>query len=182
MRGCSLTGINDFMQICRDSGVISWVRGHENAAGLSIPKANIGEFLTRTDELLADTADEAIYKVDYIWDSSTVEGEKILDIAAFDPYIGQGFTEPLVAIKNIHITRNDITMMASNTVKIMTSAGIPLIYFNMPDEKYKELYHKEGEVIINVIGTCNANVWQGRTTPQILVKDYEIVNSCAYVF
>jgi single-stranded-DNA-specific exonuclease len=182
MRGCSLTGINDFMQICRDSGVISWVRGHENAAGLSIPKANIGEFLTRTDELLADTADEAIYKVDYIWDSSTVEGEKILDIAAFDPYIGQGFTEPLVAIKNIHITRNDITMMASNTVKIMTKAGIPLIYFNMPDEKYKELYHKEGEVIINVIGTCNANVWQGRISPQILVKDYEIVNTCAYVF
>jgi hypothetical protein len=73
-------------------------------------------------------------------------------------------------------------MMASNTVKIMTKAGIPLIYFNMPDEKYKELYHKDGEVIINVIGTCNANVWQGRTSPQILVKDYEIVNTCAYVF
>ena len=173
MRGCSLTGINDFMQICRDSGVISWVRGHENAAGLSIPKTNIQEFLTRTDELLADTADEAIYKVDYIWDSSTVEGEKILDIAAFDPYIGQGFTEPLVAIKNIHI---------SNTVKIMTRAGVPIICFSMPDEEYEKLYSENGEVVINLIGTANKNEWNGNVSAQILMKDYEIVKQCAYIF
>lgn len=182
MRGCSLTGIKDFKAICEASGVINWTKGHENAAGLSIPTTKIEEFLTKTDEFLADTADEAIYRVDYIWNSSEVDGEKILDIADFDPYIGQGFFEPLVAIKNIHITKSDITMMASNTVKIMTRAGIPLIYFSMPDEKYDKLYSENGEVIINVVGTCNKNEWQGRVTPQIFIKDYEIVGGCAYVF
>lgn len=182
MRGCGLTGIMDFKSICEASEVINWTRGHENAAGLSIPTANIDEFLKKTDELLAGTAEEAIYRVDYIWDSAEVDSQKILDIADFDPYIGQGFPEPLVAIKNIHITKNDLTMMRSNTVKIMTRAGIPIICFSMPDEEYEKLYSENGEVVINLIGTANKNEWNGNVSAQILMKDYEIVEQCAYVF
>ena len=182
MRGCGLTGIMDFKSICEASGVINWARGHENAAGLSIPTVNIEKFLEKTDKLLEGTAEEAIYRVDYIWDSEKVDSAKILDIADFDPYIGQGFPEPLVAIKNIHITKNDLTMMKSNTVKIMTRAGVPIICFSMPDEEYEKLYSENGEVVINLIGTANKNEWNGNVSAQILMKDYEIVNSCAYVF
>jgi single-stranded-DNA-specific exonuclease len=182
MRGCGLTGIMDFKSICESSGVINWARGHENAAGLSIPTVNIEKFLEKTDKLLEGTAEEAIYRVDYIWDSEKVDSAKILDIADFDPYIGQGFPEPLVAIKNIHITKNDLTMMKSNTVKIMTRAGVPIICFSMPDEEYEKLYSENGEVVINLIGTANKNEWNGNVSAQILMKDYEIVNSCAYVF
>ncbi len=182
MRGCGLTGIMDFKSICEASGVINWTRGHENAAGLSIPTANIEKFLEKTDKLLAGTAEEAIYKVDYIWDSEKVDSAKILDIADFDPYIGQGFPEPLVAIKNIHITKNDLTMMKSNTVKIMTQAGVPIICFSMSDEEYEKLYSENGEVVINLIGTANKNEWNGNISAQILMKDYEIVKQCAYVF
>lgn len=182
MRGCSLTGIMDFKGVCEASGVINWARGHENAAGLSIPTANIEKFLEKTDELLAGTAEEAIYKVDYIWDSEKVDSAKILDIADFDPYIGQGFPEPLVAIKNIHITKNDLTMMKSNTVKIMTRAGVPIICFSMPDEEFDKLYSETGEVVINLIGTANKNEWNGNVSAQILMKAYEIVKQCAYVF
>ena len=62
MRGCNLTGIMDFKGICEASGEINWCKGHESAAGLSIPTANIEKFLIKTDELLANTAEEAIYK------------------------------------------------------------------------------------------------------------------------
>ena len=182
MRGCGLTGIMDFKSICEASEVINWCRGHENAAGLSIPTANIKKFLEKTDELLEGTAEEAIYRVDYIWDSEKVDSAKILDIADFDPYIGQGFPEPLVAIKNIHITKNDLTMMKSNTVKIMTRAGVPVICFSMPDEEYEKLYSENGEVVINLIGTANKNEWNGNVSAQILMKAYEIVEQCAYVF
>ena len=182
MRGCGLTGIMDFKSICEASGVINWARGHENAAGLSIPTVNIEKFLEKTDKLLEGTAEEAIYRVDYIWDSEKVDSAKILDIADFDPYIGQGFPEPLVAIKNIHITKNDLTMMKSNTVKIMTRVGVPIICFSMPDEEYEKLYSENGEVVINLIGTANKNEWNGNVSAQILMKAYEIVEQCAYVF
>jgi hypothetical protein len=73
-------------------------------------------------------------------------------------------------------------MMASNTVKITTAAGIPLIYFNMPDEEYNKLYSENGDVVINVIGTCNINEWNGIISPQIFIKTFEIIGKCAYVF
>ena len=182
MRGCNLTGIMDFKGICEASGEINWCKGHESAAGLSIPTANIEKFLLKTDELLADTAEEAIYKVDYIWDSSTVNEEKILEIADFDPYIGQGFPEPLIAIKDIHITKENITMMKSNTVKITTNSGVPIICFSMPDEEYEKLYSENGEVIINAVCKANKNEWMGNISGQLLMENYEIVRQCAYVF
>ena len=52
----------------------------------------------------------------------------------------------------------------------------------MPDEEYEKLYSENGEVVINLIGTANKNEWNGNVSAQILMKDYEIVNSCAYVF
>ena len=52
----------------------------------------------------------------------------------------------------------------------------------MPDEEYEQLYSENGEIIINVIGLCNQNEWNGMITPQIIMKDYEIINQCAYIF
>ena len=182
LRGCGLTGIEDFKGICEATGVVNWTIGHPNAAGLSISKVNIDKFLDRTDKLLADTAEEPMYKVDYIWTADNIERQKILQIAAFDPYIGQGFPEPLIAISNLRITKDNIKMMKSNTVKITTPSNVPIICFSMPDEEYEQLYSENGEIIINVIGLCNQNEWCGMITPQIIMKDYEIINKCAYVF
>ena len=34
-----------------------------------------------------------------------------------------------------------------------------------------------GTVFINLLGKPNINSWRGRTTPQILINDYEIVGN-----
>jgi single-stranded-DNA-specific exonuclease len=182
LRGCGLTGIEDFKGICEATGVVNWTVGHPNAAGLSISVNNIDKFLDRTDKLLADTAEEPMYKVDYIWTADNIDKQKILQIAAFDPYIGQGFPEPLIAISGLRVTKDNIKMMKSNTVKITTPSNVPIICFSMSDEEYEQLYSENGEIIINVIGLCNQNEWNGMITPQIIMKDYEIINQCAYIF
>jgi hypothetical protein len=41
----------NFKKICEDTNIINWCRGHESAAGLSIPTADINNFLVKTDEL-----------------------------------------------------------------------------------------------------------------------------------
>ena len=73
-------------------------------------------------------------------------------------------------------------MMKSNTVKIILPNGVSLIKFRMSDEEYKKLYSESGYVIINVIGKCNCNEWNGNKYPQILIEDLEITGGCAYEF
>ena len=88
----------------------------------------------------------------------------------------------MIAIKDIHITKENITMMKSNTVKITTNSGVPIICFSMPDEEYEKLYSENGEVIINAVCKANKNEWMGNISGQLLMENYEIVRQCAYVF
>ena len=36
--------------------------------------------------------------------------------------------------------------------------------------------------MLNVVGECNKNEWNGNVTPQILIKDYELIGSKKYYF
>ena len=181
-RGCDKVGVTEFKDICAGTGVCEYTIGHQGAFGLGLREENIDKFVKNTDYQLADMSTEPVYYVDYIWRANEVDPVAILDIADFDPYIGKDMDEPLVAIQGLQITKEMITMMASNTVKITLPNGVSIIKFRMPDEEYNKLYSENGYVEINVVGTCNVNEWNGNRYPQILLKDYEIVGRCAYVF
>ena len=88
--------------------------------------------------------------------------------------------ESLVAIEGIKITKDNITMMKSNTCKITLPNGIAMIKFRMPDEEFDKLYSENGYVEINVVGKANKNEWMGNVSGQILIEDYEIVNKKKY--
>ena len=181
-RGCDKVGVTEFKSICAGTQVCDYTVGHEGAFGLGLPADKIGEFISRTDDALVDMASEPVYYVDYIWTPQTADKQAILDIAEFAPYIGKDMEEPLVAIYGIHVTKDCLTMMASNTVKITLPNGVNLIKFRMPDEEYDKLYSEYGYVEIDVVGRCNKNSWNGIDYPQILIDDYDIVGRCAYVF
>jgi hypothetical protein len=68
------------------------------------------------------------------------------------------------------------------TLKIVLPGNLSLIKFGSSQEEYDSLYSEMGCVIINIVGTCNLNFWQGNTSPQIIIKDYEIVSKSAYYF
>ena len=90
--------------------------------------------------------------------------------------------EAYIAVQGIQITKDMLTMMASNTVKITLPNNIAMIKFRMPDEEYNKLYSENGYVEINTICRANRNEWNGNVTPQLLIEDFEIVRSCAYIF
>ena len=181
-RGCDMVGVTEFKDICAATQVCDYTIGHQGAFGLGIPAANIDEFVSRTDDALVNMPDEPMYYVDYIWNPTDIFGQDIVDIAKMDKYIGKDIDEPLVAIQNIEITKDNIQMMASNTVKITLPNGVSLIKFNMPEKEYYTLYSNTGSVTIDVIGKCNINSWNGNEYPQILINDYNIKKKVAYVF
>lgn len=155
---------------------------HQGAFGLGLRQENIDTFIEKTDKSLENMPNEPIYYVDYIWDWKEADPQAILEIGQMGKYWGKDIDEPLVAIQGIEITKDNISMMKSNTVKITLPNGINMIKFNMSEEEYNKLYSENGSVTINVVGKCNCNSWNGNEYPQILIDDFEIIKEVAYVF
>lgn len=180
-RGCDITGIVTFKTICYMTGVIEWAVGHEGAFGLCIKKENIEKFLEKTDEILAQYPNEACYHVDYLWEGDRVDGQVIEDIAGYGYLWGKDMPESKVGIKNLKITKDNICLRKSTLCIILSNCEI--IKFNSTQEEYEALKPEdEGFKTINLVGTCSVNEWMGTVTPQIMLDDYEIVNSSKYYF
>ena len=189
-RGCDKTGITNFKDICEETGIPLYAQGHQGAFGLGLPLGEseeiafkpIYQFLDKTDEILKDTPDDAIYYVDYIYSAKNVNAKDIIEIAELSDIWGKDMDEAYIAVEEIEITKEMLTMMASNTAKISLPNGINIIKFRMPDEEFDKLYSETGMVVINAVCRCNINEWNGQRYAQLFLEDYNIVNKVAYVF
>jgi len=183
-RGCDKTGVNNFKDICAATGVITMAEGHQGAFGLGIPESQVQTFLEKTDEILKEMSDEPIYYVDYIYKGANVESQNILDIAALNDLWGKDMDESLIAIEDLKVTKNMVTLMSPDkrpTLKITLPNKVALIKFGSSQEEYEQ-FLTEGYVDINIVGGCNQNVWMNYTTAQVLIEDYQIVGISQYCF
>ena len=183
-RGCDKVGITEFKDICEDTGVVEWCVGHQGAFGICIPEENIPEFIRITNENLKYMSEEPLYYVDYIYDGINVNPENILDIADMDNLWGKDIDESLIAIKDLKVTKDMVTLMSADknpTLKITLPNKVSIIKFGSSQEEY-ERFIGDGYVSIDIIGKCNKNEWCGYVNAQILVEDYEIVDFNKYFF
>ena len=184
-RGCDLIGIQDFKQICQQTGCCQYAEGHPNAFGLSIREQNIQKFIKQTDTALADINTEPVYFVDYIYSGNGVNPQNILDIANMEYFWGKDVDQALVAIEGLRINPSMVTVYTNersgNTLKITIPGGISLMKFRAQDQEC--LYLQENNCQIDLVGKCNINQWNGAIMPQIFMQDYQIVdNSDKYYF
>ena len=71
----------------------------------------------------------------------------------------------------------------TNTLKI-TLPNVTLMKFRISDEEY-ELFNNispEGYIKVTFIGECRLNEFNGRVTPQIEIKDYDVLTISKYDF
>lgn len=184
-RGYSRGEMQDFRSFCRDTGLTFLTAGHNNAFGLGILDENIEHFIQQTDKLLENTIFEPSYKVDFIYSSASLKPQNILDIGSLKQYWGQNMEEALVAVENIPVTGNMLTLMSRDknpTLKITLPNGIACIKFHSSEEEFENLFKENGCVTLNIVGTAELNKWNGRTSPQILIKEYDIINSQEFYF
>ena len=184
-RGCDKVGITEFKDICEATEVIMYATGHQGAFGLGILEQNIPDFIERTDLALKDMPDETTYYVDFIWTEQEVNEQAILDIANLKSLWGKNIDEPYVAIKNLRITPEMVTIYEKKgyTIKIEIHNGITLMLFRATEEDcYKLQINNTGYVETNIIAKCSKNEWMGNITPQLLIEDYEIIDSNKYFF
>ena len=130
--------------------------------------------------------DETVYYVDYIWTEKDVREQAILDIAELKSLWGKDLDEPLIAIKNLRVTPDMITIYEKNgkhTLKIQMHNDICLMLFQATDEDCLKLQtNNTGYIDLDIITKCNKNEWMGNITPQLFIEDYEIIDSNKYFF
>ena len=183
-RGYSKSGIENFKDICQETGLVEYAEGHQNAFGIEIKQENIKRFIELTDEALKDMEAEPLYYVDYIFKGVDVKPETILEIAGLGDLWGQDIDESLICVENLKVTKENLTLMSPDkkpTLKITLPNKLSFIKFGSSQEEYEKLL-TEGYIELNVIGRCNANEWNGNITPQILIEDYEIIGQSKYNF
>lgn len=184
-RGCDLAGISEFKDICESTGLIDYAQGHQGAFGLGIPAQNVEAFLAKTDEILKDMSDDAVYYVDYIYEGYDVNGQDILDIAYMNDIWGQGMDEPFVAFKGLKVKKDMVTVYRKkdNTLKITLPNKVSIIMFKADDELCDKLQNQNpGYYSMDIVARCAANEYFGNVSPQLKVKDFEITGQSAWDF
>ena len=183
-RGYELTGMTNFKDVCEASGA-EWAMGHQNAFGICIAEDNLESFLEKTDKALENISSEPIYFVDYIYSGNDVNPQDILSIAGLNNLWGKDFDEALIAIKDLKISKDMVTVYrkTSNTLKITLSNKVSLMKFNATDEECDRLQNQTGAYIqLEIVGKCNINEWMGNITPQVFIEDYDITGEGRYLF
>ena len=180
----NIPAFENFRSQCKESGLVIFAAGHEQAAGIGIEADNILSFIDYFNEKYADIDVQPQYKVDFILDANDESTkEVILQIGAMEDLWGPGLPEPIVAVKNVQFKPGTISLYTRWSPASLQIKDRGIEYFKKPSsqEEFRAL-KLEGEngaaryYTGTVVGTCKINDWGGNVTPQITVTDYELDN------
>ena len=158
---------------------------HLNAFGATFEDDKVEPFIQYANYKLENFDFSPCYLVDFIFDYNRLSIDDIYDIAHAKSYWGKEVEEPLIAIENVMITNDNITLMSPDknpTLKIILSDNLSAIKFRSSYDEYENLCSSLGCVTITLIGRCSLNTFNGNTTAQILITDYEITKRTEFYF
>lgn len=110
----------------------------------------------------------------------------ILDIGSAEELWGQDVTEPYIVIENISITLSMVNIYEKrdDTLKLQLSNNISAMKFKISQEE-KELFKTipvSGSISITIVGQCRVNIFNGNTSAQIEIKDFDLLTTKKFDF
>lgn len=175
LRGLNESELTSFKGFLDQSNLFTFTAGHDNAAGCGILDKNLATFHEYANRELANVNfGESWYEVNFERIAADQDITDIIyDIAAHEDLWGQHNNEPLIHIKDINITKNDVRIMGKNqdTVKI-EKFGIAYMKFHAKD--FIQELAQYDSIKLEVVGRANLNEWGGAYTPQIFITNYQI--------
>lgn len=171
----------DFKSWLNNTGVPAWVRGHSQAAGISIGINRLNDlkaFLPALNELVGNSG----LKVDRIYDAGFINSSEVLEVVENEDLWSKGLEEPLFVIKNIKISQEDINILGKkkNTIKFSVF-GMDYLIFKLEEESINEFF-KYNNFTIEAIGRFNKNVFRGKVSLQFLIDEYSITEDNSFNF
>lgn len=184
-RGYDKSRLKDFRGFLENNKYVMYAEGHANAFGIGIRDEDISAFIASTNSALDGFDFTPIYNVDFIYKADELTPDEVIDIAGMKSLWGQGVEEAEIAVEGIKVHKDNIRILSPDknpTLKIMLPNGINFMKFRSSEEEYDKLYSELGYVTINIVGECERNIWNNKISPQVMIKDYEIVDRANYYF
>lgn len=162
----------DFKDYLKNMDLFKNLEGHQGAFGVEIRSNSLEELKERMKNMELPT--EKIYKVDKVLNSEEVDKQEISAIHSLENVWGKCLEKPKFAVK---LKDASISLIGSNlkTMRIF-KGGITYIKFNCSDEEIERIQSLKGMVDINIVGTFDVNIFNGRNNYQIKIEDYEILS------
>ena len=183
-RGPNIPGLEDCKSFYESSGLVEYCQGHANAFGIGIRDTNLEAFLTWCDNNLADFDFTPVYKADFIYNHKEL-GDFVFDfynLMEYKSIWGQEVSQPYIVIENVVLNKDNLSLMKGKVLKITSpyAPDINFIKMGSNQQEFESLYSETGYVTINLIGFCERNNYNNK--PQIVIKNYEVINRQAYYF
>lgn len=155
-----------------DTGLFEFVQGHNQAFGWKIKEENIVKFQNYIKNRV-DSNKNKVYYVDKVYDRPT--DNDIYMIERNKDVFGGKVMFPTLAYKNIKFNKACITLRGS--MATFFDNGVTFALFNAPETLSQSLEDAyEGNTVqLNIVGEPSINSFNGKETPQIVIKDFEIV-------
>ena len=176
--GGSLT--DSLQSFLKDTQLVDYAQGHDNAFGVSIPDENIQALRDYVNTLFIDTDLTKKYKVDIIYDGNKIDYADIATLADSDYLWGQGVDEPRVAIEKLSVIPSMVNLSPRGFLTIKTNSGVLLTMRGVSIDKFNKLYVPGGRVVINAVGICMRQSWDNEVA--IAMDEYEIIQSVDWYF
>lgn len=182
-RNVNNSPIDSFKDIVNSTNILDG-RGHANAfgiIGLEIDKKD--EALAKLNNILQDVEYDSTYRVDFIMDIDDVSLKIVTDLARLEDVIGQGIEEPMLAVENINLTKDQFEIFGKNedTISFMIDE-IKYIQFKCKEgnqlyEWLQNAWDDNDSVVFNIVGKPSINEYNGVRTPQIIIEDIVVIST-----
>ena len=188
-RNFSNSPIEDFRGNLEKSQYTEYATGHASAFGTCIKAEDKEKFLEEFDNKWKNIIFKPVYMVDYDFNiqETSFNFEEIEKLSEYIYSIGklneegiwgQDMPESEIIVKNLPVDNIQLLSPDKKPTLKISCEGIDFMKFKSSEEEYDKLKGSNfGTVFINLLGKPNINSWGGRTTPQILINDYEIVGN-----
>lgn len=172
--GRSIEAYSMYEELVKCSDLLTQFGGHPMAAGLSMEEKNVELFRRRLNDNCTLTEQELIPKImiDVPMPISYLSKKLTEQLKVLEPF-GKGNTKPLFAQKNLRAVGTRVLGRNRNVVKmlLMDQNGIKMdaVYFG---EAQEFVNFVQAHDTISVTYYPEINVYQGRETLQVVVRNY----------
>ena len=166
----NFAGLPSFKAFLENSGLMTYVAGHDAAAGWGLKYNKVDSLLEYANTKLNAEDFENCYTVDYILDARKDNSTLLAALASHPECFGNHIDEIKFVIKNVSLA--NVMAMGANKDSMKISYN-NVDYVRFKDAEFVEEVMNNRLDTLTVYGRANLNTFAGRTSIQIFCDDYQ---------
>lgn len=175
-RASAIPGVDGFLEVLENSGLMEYVEGHSNAFGASIKEDDIPALHLYLNEYYKNVDFECGTEVDCEIDDRNWNVLMLKEFGEMMHVYGTGIPQPKFHF-DFNITTNDARVQGKEADSLKISyRGVTFVVFKNRDlvEQFYNLAESYRTLNVEVIGRSQINEWKGYKNVQIMIDAIEL--------